>query len=143
MNLHRVNKESFTHLGCVSKIAGESVFVTLTQNVHCASCNAKSACGVSETKTKEIEIINPIGTFKVNEEVQVVLTRGVGMNAVFWAYIAPFLLLLSVLLTTSTFLSEWQSGLLALGTLVPYYFVLHQLNSFFKKKLRVSIVKLR
>ena len=141
-DLQQDTKEIFTHLGNVSKIRGTSVFVTLSQNVHCDSCNAKSACGVSETKTKEIEIANPVDTFEVNELVQIELKKGVGMNAVLWAYVFPFLLLMTVLLATSTFLPEWQSGVLALIILVPYYLVLHQMNAFFKKKLRVSIVKL-
>lgn len=141
-HLQQGQKEIFTHLGSVSKIRGNSVFVILSQNVHCSSCNAKSACGVSESQTKELEIVNPVDTFKVNELVQVELKKGVGMNAVFWAYVAPFILLMTVLLATSAFLPEWQSGLLALIILVPYYLVLHQMNAFFKKKLRVSIVKL-
>lgn len=141
-DLHQDNNKTFTHLGSVSKIQGSSVFVTLSQNVHCSSCNAKSACGVSESETKEIEIVNPIDSFEVNELVQVELKKGTGMNAVFWAYVFPFLLLMAVLLGTSAFLPEWQSGLLALIVLVPYYLILHQMNAFFKKKLRVSIVKL-
>ncbi len=142
MAVHLGNETTFTHMGSVSKIRGTSVFVTLNQNVHCASCNAKSACGVSENPTREIEIINPSDSFKVNELVQVVLKKKVGMNAVFWAYFVPFLLLVTVLASTAVFLAEWQSGLLALAILVPYYVMLHQLNTFFKRKLQVSIQKM-
>lgn len=136
------NKDTFKHLGCITRIQDHAVFVTLTQNVHCDSCQVKSACGVSESRSNEIEIQNPKGQFSPNEEVQVILRKGVGLNAVFWAYLFPFIILMTVLLTASAFLPEWQAGLLALGFLAPYYVVVHRLNAYFKQKLRISIVKL-
>lgn len=142
MGAQTEHKETFTHLGTVSKVSGNSVFVALAQNVHCESCRAKSACGVSESKTKEIEVPHPSESFNINENVQVVLKKQSGMKAVFWAYIFPFILLITVLLTASLFLSEWQAGFLALAILAPYYLVLHRLNAFFQKKLKVAIVKL-
>ncbi|MBT8263970.1 MAG: SoxR reducing system RseC family protein [Muriicola sp.] len=136
------NNNTFIHSGTVSRISGSSVFVSLDQNIHCDSCRAKSACGISESKTKEVEITNAEASFKLNEQVNVVLNKALGLKAVFWAYVFPFILLTTVLVIASLFLPEWQAGLAAIGILVPYYILIHSLSSFFKKKFKVSVLKL-
>jgi len=100
------------------------------------------ACGISESKTEEIEIINTDSSFKIDENVNVVINKALGLKAVIWAYVLPFILLISVLLISSEFLAEWQAGLIALSTLVPYYLILHSLNSVFRKKFKISVLKL-
>jgi sigma-E factor negative regulatory protein RseC len=134
-------RDSFTHPGVVSRIAGNSVFVRLDSNVHCESCRAKSACGMSGAAIKEVEVNEPPTTFTLEEPVQVILKKGTGFMAVFWAYILPFLLMMSSLLLALAYVPEWMAGLLALGILVPYYFILHQLTDSFKEKFKVSVIK--
>ncbi len=136
------NKDTFVHSATVSRISGDSVFVSMDQNVHCDSCRAKMACGISESKTEEIEIINTDNSFKINENVEVVINKALGLKAVIWAYVLPFILLISVLIISSLFFAEWQAGLIALTVLVPYYFILHSLNSVFRKKFKISVLKL-
>jgi len=118
------------------------VIVSLDQNVHCESCVAKSECGLSDSRARKLEVTDINGTFSINEPVKVVIKKDLGLKAVFWAYVFPFILLLTTLLTGSLFLEEWLAGLLALGILAPYYLVLNLLNSFFKKKFRISVLKL-
>jgi sigma-E factor negative regulatory protein RseC len=136
------NNNTFVHSGTVSRVSGDSVFVSLDQNIHCDSCRAKSGCGISESGNKEIEIVKPGISIKINENVNVIISKSLGLKAVFWAYVFPFILLTSVLVIASSFLAEWQAGILALGVLVPYYVLLHYLNSFFKKKFEVTILKM-
>lgn len=136
------NKDTFVHSATVSRISGDSVFVSMDQNIHCDSCRAKMACGISESKNEEIEILNTDSSFKVDENVQVVINKTLGFKAVFWAYVLPFILLISVLLLSSQFLAEWLAGLIALSTLVPYYLIIHSLNSVFRKKFKISVLKL-
>ena len=133
---------TFIHPGKVSGLSGDSIIVTLDQNVHCESCRIKSACGMSESRSKAVEITHSGEPFRLNEDVNVVIRKDLGLKAVFWAYVFPFILLISVLLVSSIFLTEWQAGLLALGILVPYYVLLNYLDPFFKKKFRISILKL-
>ncbi len=135
------NNNTFVHSGTVSRISGESVYVSLDPNIHCDSCRAKSGCGISESRTKEIEITNPDDSFKMNEQVEVVINKALGLKAVFWAYVFPFILVTIVLVIASFFLSEWQAGLLALGILVPYYVLLHYTKSIFKQNFKVSVIK--
>jgi len=110
-------------------------------NVNCEGCKAQSACGVSDSNDKEIEVLNPIQSFQVNEEVAVVLKKELGLKAVFWAYVFPFILMAVVLVVTSFFFEEWVAGLLSLFILLPYYFMLYIMKDAFQKAFQVSILK--
>lgn len=137
------------HLGAISKITQAAITVSLEGNINCEGCKAKAACGVSESNSKEIEIehphinqVNVSQNFRLNEQVELVMQEELGLKAVFWAYVFPFILLISALLIASLFLTEWKAGLIALSILAPYYLFIHYLNPFFKKKFKVSIFKM-
>ena len=130
------------HEGVVSKVSKNSITVSLKGNLHCEACNAKSACGVSDSDTKEIEIETPAQKLELNENVEVFLKKDLGLKAVFWAYVFPFILLFAVLLIASTLYPEWLAGLLAIGVLIPYYLLLYVLKNSFKSAFKVSVSKL-
>lgn len=142
MELKPKETNAFIHSGVVSAINGSSVIVSLDKNVHCESCSVKGACGVSQSASKEVEIIDSDGSFKLNEPVEVVLKKDLGHKAVFWAYIFPFLLMLLTLLTTSLLFAEWIAGLLALLILVPYYYMVYSFKNYFKRTFKVSILRI-
>jgi positive regulator of sigma E activity len=147
--LASVYEHTMRHSGTISKITNSTITVALEANINCESCKAKAACGVSESNDKEIEIDNPLAvpvhtnqTFQINEHVDVIMQEELGLKAVFWAYIFPFIFMISTLIIGSFYLSEWQAGLLSLAALLPYYISLRLLNSFFKKKFKVTLFKL-
>lgn len=131
----------FVHSGVVSKITSEGITVSLEQNVHCESCRAKSACGISESNTKEIEIAYSNDSYKINEHVKVVLKKALGFKAVFWAYVFPFILMFFTLLIATSFLKEWLAGVLSLSILLPYYITLYVLKNTLKSAFTISILK--
>ena len=133
--------KEITHQGVVSKISSNKITVALKGNVNCEGCKAQSACGVSDSNDKEIEIMNPTQSFQLNESVDVMLKRELGLKAVFWAYVFPFILMIIVLVATSFFFKEWVSGLLSLFILIPYYFLLYVMKDSFQKAFQVSILK--
>ena len=45
------------HEGIVSRISDKTITVSLKGNVNCEGCKAQSACGVSDSSDKEIEVI--------------------------------------------------------------------------------------
>jgi len=141
MSSETANKDTFIHSGVISKITGNSVIVSLEQNVHCESCRAKASCGISESNTKDIEIENTIDAFTINETVTVVLKKALGFKAVFWAYVFPFFLMFATLLITSVFLKEWLAGLVSLFILIPYYVTLYFLKNTLKSAFKISIIK--
>lgn len=144
LNLESYKKGSIneiTHTGVISKIASNKITVALKGNVNCEGCKAQSACGVSDSNDKEIEVFNSTQSFQLNESVDVLLKRELGLKAVFWAYVFPFILMMVVLVTTSFFVQEWIAGLLSLIILVPYYGMLYVLKNSFQKAFQVSILK--
>ena len=137
------------HSGEISRITKSTITVALDGNINCEGCKAKAACGVSESNAKEIEIENTyqsnqqiVKGFKLNEQVTVLMKEELGLKAVFWAYVFPFILMIVILLIASMFLTEWQAGVISLLILAPYYVSLYFLNPFFKKRFKVSILKM-
>jgi sigma-E factor negative regulatory protein RseC len=142
MSSPQKNKDTFIHAGIISKVNSDSVIVTLEQNIHCESCHAKGTCGVSESSTKEIEVPNSGDIFEINEHVNVILKKALGLKAVFWAYVFPFVLMFSTLIIASNFLKEWLAGLLSLFILIPYYLMLYGLKTKLKSSFKMSILKI-
>ena len=135
------NKDTFVHAGIISKINSDSVIVTLEQNIHCESCHVKGTFGVSEYGTKEVEVPKTSDFYKINEQVDVILKKALGLKAVFWAYVFPFILMFFTLIIASSFLKEWVAGLLSLLILVPYYLLLYFLKNTLKSAFKISILK--
>jgi sigma-E factor negative regulatory protein RseC len=130
------------HEGIVSKINGSGYIISLKGDVNCEGCKAKSACGVSESNDKEIEVFESDQTFCLNEPVTVSLKKELGLKAVFWAYVFPFILIMATLVISSNFFTEWLAGILSLLVLGPYYLMLFVFNNLFKKAFKVSILKI-
>ncbi len=141
LDSYKTKKDTIKHEGTVSKVSKNTITISLKGNVNCEGCKAQSACGVSDSNDKEIEIENPTQSFQLNETVDLVLNRELGLKAVFWAYVFPFILMFLVLILTSLFLKEWVAGLVSLFVLVPYYFMLFVLKDTFKKAFQLSILK--
>jgi positive regulator of sigma E activity len=135
------NKDTFVHAGFISKINSDSIIVTLEENIHCEACHVKGTCGVSESSTKEIEVPNSGDLFKINEHVDVILKKALGLKAVFWAYVFPFILMFFTLIIASNFLKEWLAGLLSLFILIPYYVMLYFLKTSLKGVFQISVLK--
>lgn len=135
------SKNYIEHAGTVSKISKGNVEISLEGNFHCEACNAKSACGVSESTAKIVEIDNDERTFEMHETVRVIMQKSMGLKAVFWGYIFPFILMFTVLMIATSFLEEWVAGLLSLFVLLPYYLLLYLNKKLLKKAFTISVYK--
>ena len=143
LDRYKTKRDVVNHNGIVSKISKSTITISLKGNVNCEGCKAQSACGVSDSNDKEIEVLNPVQSFQINEPVEVVLKRELGLKAVFWAYVFPFILMVIVLVITSFFFKEWVAGLLSLFILLPYYYMLYVMKDSFQKAFQVSILKVK
>ena len=134
------DRSGIRHDGVVSRIANGEAVVSLIDNINCEGCKAKGACGVSESNDKEIVV--PIGDSKVeiNQSVTLSLAKGLGMKAVFWAYVFPFILMVTTLIICSIVTSELVAGVASLAVLIPYYLMLWYMTPIFKKKFQVSLL---
>ncbi len=122
------------HTGYISNISTQEIEVTITVSSACSSCHAKGACTSADSAERIITIRNTgKSSYKMGDIVSVTGAQSLGMSAVFFAYIIPFLLVFISLLifTELSEVSEIQSGLLSLLVLPPYYIGLY----FFKEKL--------
>ncbi len=140
-SFNSLGRFDINHEGIVSKISEGVLTVSLKGNINCEGCKAKAACGISESNDKKIDVFEINQAFNLNEPVQVVLEKGLGLKAVFFAYILPFILLIFTLFIASNFLKEWIAGLLSLSILIPYYLLLYFMKDSFQKVFKLSIHK--
>lgn len=124
---------SIEHLGVVKEITPQTVKVSLLNVSGCSSCHTKSTCSVSDIDNKVIDVINSGEKLTKGEKVKVAFEKSLGPLALFLGYLAPFFLLMLVLLVFwSVTKNEVMSGLASLISVGVYYLVL----TLFRKKLK-------
>ncbi len=138
---HTTNNKSVLHEGVVTKITDDVVTISLKGNINCEGCKAKMACGTSESSDKEIEVFNDFSNLQLHENVAVALNKSLGLRAVFFAYILPFIIMFLVLIISSTLVKEWIAGVLSILVLIPYYTILSLMKNSFKETFKFSILK--
>ena len=128
------------HAGTVESIKNGKVFVQIIQTTACVSCSAKGMCSSAESKEKIIEVNCPIGSYKEGDQVLLVGSVSMGMEAVLWAFIIPFLLIvITLFLLVHWIQNELIAALLSLATLIPYYIWLWLNQDYLKKKFSFTI----
>ena len=130
-----------THQGIVENIDDAHVFVRIIQTSACASCSVKGHCSSADSKEKILEISAPFSSYKIGDQVTVVGQTSMGMMAVLLAFFIPFLILVISLFLFMHLLdgNELLSGLISLGLLVPYYFVVWLNKAKLKKNFSFTI----
>jgi len=122
------------HSGIVDHIEGHNVFVKILAQSACVSCKLNGICG-ADTQEKIIEISNVNTQVSTGEKVSVIMTEKLGLKALFYGYLLPFLVVLTILIISlSVTNKEGLSGLVAILSLAPYYAIL----SLFKDRLKRS-----
>lgn len=125
------------HQGVISEIKNNVIHVKINQVSACSGCHARSACGVSESKEKIIEIPLRHQSFHVGDEVAVVGSVGMGLRAVLFAFVIPLLIIVTALVIAMSLVgSELQAALVSILVLALYYSVLY----LFRNQLRNSFI---
>jgi len=134
--------KTIEHIGVVKSVEKDSVIVSILKNSGCASCEAKQSCNISETEEKEIEVRQFNQIYTIGEQVKVYFSGSLGFRALLLGYVLPFLIVLSILIVlTIAGTGEGEAGLVALGTLLPYYFILFITRNKQSKTFSFSIKK--
>lgn len=138
-----MEQQLISHKGVISEIDRDTISVTILVESACASCHAKGMCTIADTAEKVIEVRNrKPGQFKVGDNVQVAMKKSLGLKAVFYGYLLPFLVLLfTLLLVYESTGSEATAGGIALLILLPYYFGLYMLRDRLKARFEFDIYK--
>lgn len=120
-------KGSVSHRGKVIKITPETTTVAILQHGACSECHAAGLCGMADVAEKAIEVAtDPYATYRVGDEVEVLLKASMGMKAVWLAYFIPLIILLMVILGLSAFgMAEVPAAAAGLTALGLYYLALY------------------
>lgn len=115
-----------SHSGIVESIQDGCVKVRIVQTSACAACKMASHCNAAESKVKMVDVFCcDTAKFQKGQEVVVSASKHVANRALLLGFGVPFILLVGVLVMTLRLTSEeGLAALVALGSLVPYYFLL-------------------
>jgi len=129
--------------GIVEGSGNDVVSVRISPASACSDCHSKASCSVFGTTERIIEVPGKTGEFRTGDRVGVTITESMGHKAIVLGYFLPFLVvLLSLIVFTLLKLKEWQAGLIALSTLIPYYIILYFSRSKLRKTFTFTLKKL-
>lgn len=132
------------HTAIVESVEPGWVGVVMQAQSACEACKARGVCGVDSGQERRIAVhTDDALDYTPGEEVIVSVEREMGFKAVAVSYIYPFLLMLAALLVLlHVGLGELAAGLLALGALAVYFFVVWLFRSKISREIVFKIRKL-
>ena len=86
--------DTIRHQGIVENINGTHLQVRIVQTSACASCSIKGHCSSADTKEKLIDVIDESSSYQPGDRVWVVGELSMGVMAVLFAFVFPFLVLI-------------------------------------------------
>lgn len=135
--------EAAGHSGEVVSVENNRIKVRIQSASACSTCHAKGACSAADFQDKYIETKVENGTnYLLGEKVRVECGNKQGFYALFWAYVLPMLLVVTLLFVGfALWDDELKAGILSLGILPIYYFGIYLKRKFFDQKLQMNIKK--
>ena len=133
---------SIRHSGVVESAVDGCVRVRIVQTSACASCKIASHCNAFEQKEKVIDVFDSQASevYKRGDNVVVMISQRVGMNAVLVGFVLPFLVLvLALFITLNITGKESLAALISLCALLPYYLCVYFCRRRLRKKLSFTI----
>ena len=129
-----------THEGEVMKASDGIVYVRISQQAACSGCHASSACPVSESREKIIEVADKNESYREGDKVLLVSSSKQGLGAVLLAYVIPLLLIFVSLFSLLAVLNhEAIAIVISMGVVAVYYYVLYLFRDKLKGKFSFEI----
>jgi len=128
-----------SHEGIVQYTGKDSVMVLLSPGVSCSGCQAEKSCNISGNDRKLIKVD---GAFNLSsgEKVLVSMKKSQGYSAILLGYLIPLIVVIITLTAMiSLSVNELFSGLISLGLLIPYYFLLFVLRKSISNRFTFTI----
>jgi sigma-E factor negative regulatory protein RseC len=133
------NPVCIEHEGIVKSSGINTVTVSISSASACSGCHAAGSCNLSGKVEKVVDVAGSY-SFSPGDRVILLLRESAGYKAVLLGYVAPFLLLLTVLIVLLEFsVTELTAGLCAIVSLVPYYLLLWILRKQIGRKFTFTI----
>lgn len=127
------------HEGVIKSVEDGRIKVSIISESACASCHARGACSAADLSEKEITVITS-DKFYLGDKVSVVSSSYQGLQATWWAYIMPLILVVAVLaISFNITQNENLSGALALLALVPYFIGIYLAQKKLRSKFTFSV----
>lgn len=120
------SSKDVSHTGKIVKMTPQVTTVAILQHGACAQCHAAGLCGMGDVAEKAVEVpTDPYASYKVGDEVEVILKASMGMKAVYLAYLIPLVVLLAVILgLIGLGVGEVPAGLSGMASVGVYYLLL-------------------
>ena len=125
-----------SHQGIVESLEGDCAVVRIVQTSACAACMAASHCSAAESKEKLVTArIQGHDRPEVGDSVVVSMSGVNGRDAVVFAFVLPFIIMVAVLYCCLRLTSdEAAAALVGIGSLIPYYLILYLFRAKLKKR---------
>lgn len=139
-----MENNSISHIGIVQSVDGQEVTVKMTVESACAACQAKSLCGVSDSKDKIVKAVNVSDAhFEVGEKVNVEMRQSLAMKAIVICYLLPFIVLITTFCVMSYFCqNELVNVLVTFAAVAAYFFFIWLFNHKIERNVTFIAVKL-
>lgn len=112
----------------------------------CGGCHARSSCSGANVEGAEkiIDVTPPQGqNFEIGDKVMLYITNAIGGRAVVIAYIIPVIICIGSLVVMSVYKIEDNiAGLISLGAVMLYLFILFTFRRKISKKINIEIDKI-
>ena len=134
-----LSPDHISHIGIVTNCDEKKAIVQLLDSEECDSCTLKGICGVDDDRSR-FEV--PQQGLHVGDQVSLELSASAGLEAMFWAYGLPFLLMIAVIIGGAyAGVEEKWIGILSLFILIPYYLILSVFKKILKSHMDLNIIK--
>lgn len=116
------------HQGIVESINGSHLQVRIVQTSACATCSIKGHCTSADTKEKLIDIhAADASTYKIGEQVWVLGTLTMGMQAVLLAFVLPLIILVIALFVLMHVLEDELTAIAGSVVCLSLYYIVLRL----------------
>ena len=132
-------EETISHQAIVTECAGDHATLSLLSTGDCHECHLKSLCKMEGDTTLSV----PMRNFHVGDMVRVSIRPSQVLIATLWAYLAPSLVVISVLIIgTMMSVSDLLLSAMSLGALIPYFLIVAIARAGLKSRMKLQIEKL-
>lgn len=133
--------EAIRHTGIIEHVDGRHLVVRIAPQAACGACSLAARCNISSGNERLVDVYAEGSEgHNVGDSVVVTAASGTGRRAVMLGFGLPLALMLAVIIVVRVASgSDGISALCGLGSLIPYYIVLHLMRKSINRSLRFTL----
>ena len=134
------NTTFIEHQGTIVEINDGFLKVQVEVIPACGSCQARENCMMAEDGYRYLEVVPDGQKHEIGDHVTVVSRQSQSYKAVVWAYLLPFICLVSALVIAhELWKNEFLAGVVAGIVLLGYYFLLYLFRDRLKQEFTFTL----